>query len=128
MSRFAGRLTTKFPGESYPGPYVLARIDWRGASRDVQALIDCGADQSLIPLVTAEALKLQQIDEVEIYDANGNSEPRPVFAVNLAFHGFSVAALPVAATNYPIMLIGRDVLSSLVTELNGPEQTFSLTS
>lgn len=128
MPAYQGRLTTRFPDEIYPGPYVLARLEWRGASRDLPALLDSGADQTTIPTLTAGALKLQKIDEVWVADANGKSERRDVVTVNLAFHGFTVAALPVAATDYPVILIGRDVLSALVTELNGPAQTFSLMS
>src|SRR5712691_2977418 len=126
MPSYQGRLTTKFPGEVYPAPYVAARIEWRGEHRDLPGLIDSGADQSVIPLLTAEALRLQKIDEVDVEDANGGSERRDVVVINFEFHGFTVAALPVAATDYPVMLIGRDVLSDLVTELNGPTETFTL--
>jgi len=90
-------------------------------------LIDSGADQSTIPKITAQALGLQKISEVVVEDANGGSREQDVFVVDLEIHGRSVAALPVAATDFPVILIGRDVLNDLLTELNGPGLTFTLT-
>lgn len=115
-------------GEVYPAPYVAARLSWRGQFRDLPGLIDTGADQSTIPKITAQALGLQKISEVYVEDANGGSEQQDVFAVDLDFHGFSVVALPVAATDFPVILIGRDVLSDVVAGFDGPAQRFTLTS
>lgn len=115
-------------GDVYPGPYVQARLAWGGQFRDLPALIDSGADQSTIPMVTAQTLQLQKISEVYVEDANGGSQQRDVVVVDLSFHGFSVPALAVAATDYPVILIGRDVLNDLVTEIDGPGQTFTLKS
>lgn len=126
MPEFQGQLTTKFPDEQYPAPYVAMRVEWRGETRDLLALVDSGADHSVIPALTAHAMRLQKIAEIEMTDANGHRETRDVFTVNLEFHGFSVRALPIAATDYPTILIGRDVLSDWVTELNGPAGTFTL--
>lgn len=114
-------------GEVYPAPYVAVRASWRGQFRDLPGLIDSGSDQSTIPKVTAQALRLQKISEVYIEDANGGSQEQDVFAVDLEFHGFSIPALPVASTDFPVILIGRDILSNIVTELHGPAQTFTLT-
>jgi hypothetical protein len=72
-------------------------------------------------------LNLERIGEVTVEDANGNSEEQDVFAADMEFHGFSIKALPVAATRHAFILIGRDILSWLVTELNGPAVTFTLT-
>jgi hypothetical protein len=72
-------------------------------------------------------LNLEKIGEVTVEDANGNSEEQDVFAADMEFHGFSIKALPVAATRHAFILIGRDILSWLVTELNGPAVTFTLT-
>jgi len=115
-------------GDAYPGPYVRARLAWGGQFRDLPALIDSGADQTTIPGVTAQALQLQKISEVYVEDANGGSQQRDVVVVDLSFHGFGVQALPVAATDYPVILIGRDVLNDLVTEIDGPRQSFTLKS
>lgn len=113
-------------GETYAGPYVAARLSWRGQFRDLPGLIDSGAEQTLIPNVTAQALGLQKISEVYVEDANGGSQERDVFVVDLNFNGLAIASLPVAATDFPVILIGRDVLNDVVTELNGPGQTFSI--
>lgn len=125
MPSYSGTLTSRM-GEAYPAPYVAVRLGWRGRFRDLPGLLDSGADQSLIPEVTAQALGLQKIAEVIVEDANGGSQERDVFVADLDFHGFSVTALPVAATDFPVILIGRDVLNDLVAELNGPPLTFTL--
>lgn len=114
-------------GEVYPAPYVATRVAWRGQFRDLPGLIDSGADQTTIPKITAQALGLQKISEVIVEDANGGSQEQDVFAVDLQFHGFTIQALPVAATNFPVILIGRDVLNDLIADLNGPALTFKLT-
>lgn len=126
MPSHHGNLTSPL-GEIFPAPYVAARISWRGQSRDLPGLIDSGADQSTIPKITAQALGLQKISDVTIEDANGGSEEQEVFVVDLEFHGRGVATLPVAATDFPVVLIGRDVLNDLLTELNGPPLVFTLT-
>ena len=126
MPSYSGNLTSRL-GEIYPAPYVTVRLSWRGQSRDLPGLLDSGADQTVIPKVTAQALALQKISEVIVEDANGGARAQDVFVTDMEFHGFAVRALPVAATDYPVILIGRDVLNDLVTELNGPGQTLTLT-
>ena len=122
---YSGNLSSPM-GEVFAAPYVTVRASWRGQFRDLPGLIDSGSDQSTIPKITAQALGLQKISEVYIEDANGGLQEQDVFAVDLDFHGFTIQALPVAATDFPVILIGRDILNGQVTELNGPAQTFTL--
>lgn len=114
-------------GEDYPAPYVMVQVTWRGQSRDLPGLIDSGADGTTIPKFLVGVLDLEKIGEVIVDDANGRSENQDLVVADIELHGFSIAALPVAATDYPFILIGRDILSQLVTELNGPAITFTLT-
>lgn len=107
-------------GDGHPGPYVTLRVTWGGGSRDLLALVDSGADGSQIPDVTAQALGLQQIDTQTVIDANGNSQDRPVYVVNAEFEGFTFDFVEVVGSDYPIALVGRDVLNELITTLNGP--------
>lgn len=92
----------------------------------MKGLLDTGADQSIVPEPTAQALGLRQIDEVVVEDANGGSETRAVYVADLELEGFVFRALPMAATDYPIVLIGRDVLNDLTATFDGPAQEFSL--
>jgi predicted aspartyl protease len=89
-------------------------------------MIDSGADATTIPKFLVSVLSLEKIDDVTIDDANGGSRVEDLVVADVELHGFSIAALPVAATDYRFILIGRDILSQLVTELNGPAITFSL--
>jgi predicted aspartyl protease len=113
-------------GEDYPAPYVTVRVSWRGQSRDLPGLIDSGADGTTIPKFLVGALSLEKIDDVTVDDANGGSREEALVVADIELHGFSIASLPVAATDYMFVLIGRDILSQLLTELNGPAVTFTL--
>ena len=110
----------------FPGPYMDLRVSWHGNTRSMLGLLDSGADQSIVPDQVARALGLTQIDEVDVEDANGGSERRAVYAADLEFDGHSVTALPMAGTDYPIVLLGRDVLNGFRAVLDGPAQEFTL--
>jgi predicted aspartyl protease len=125
MPTYTARLESRLE-EDYPAPYVTVRVSWRGQSRDLPGLIDSGADGTTIPKFLVGVLNLEKIDDVTIDDANGGSREEDLVVADVELHGFSIAALPVAAIDYPFILIGRDILSQLVTELNGPAITFSL--
>jgi hypothetical protein len=125
MPTYTARLESRL-GESYPAAYVTVAVGWRGQSRDLPALIDSGADGTTIPRFLVGVLNLEKIDEVTIEGVNGGSRIEDLVVVDIALHGFSIAALPVAPVDYPFVLIGRDILSHLVTELNGPAATFTL--
>lgn len=125
MPTHTARLESRL-GESYPAPYVTVAVGWRGQSRDLPGLIDSGADGTTIPKFLVGVLNLEKIDDVTIDDANGGSRTEDLVVADIALHGFSIVALPVAAIDYPFILIGRDILTHLVTELNGPAVTFTL--
>jgi predicted aspartyl protease len=114
-------------GEQFPAPYLTVRVSWQGHDRELPGLIDTGADMTMIPIPIAALLGLPKISEADIEDSNGGSKTQDVFAGHIDFHGFSVPSLPMAGTDYPFMLIGRDVLSDFLTEMNGPAARFSLT-
>ncbi len=116
--------TSKFANEP-PGPYISVRIISTNGSRDIEGILDTGADQTLIPVVTARELRLRQIGDVSIGDANGGWKSRPLYKADLAFGGLSFAALPVAGIDYPVVLIGRDILNDLVVTFDGPNRTFT---
>jgi predicted aspartyl protease len=126
MPTYTAKLESRL-GEDYPAPYVTVRVSWQGQFRDLPGLIDSGADGTTIPKFLVSVLNLVKIDEVTIDDANGGSQEQDLVVADIELHGFSISALPVAATEYPFVLIGRDILSQLVTELNGPAATLTLT-
>lgn len=89
------------------------------------ALIDTGADQTQIPIWDARALGLDQIDVMDITGADGSTRPKPVYPVDLEFEGIRFLAASVVADEYPLALVGRDLLNELNTSLQGPARIFT---
>jgi predicted aspartyl protease len=119
--------SSKFPDEP-PGPYVTVQISSpvTNESREIQGILDTGADHTLIPNPTAVALKLRQISEIDILDVNGGKTTQSTYVANLAFNGLEFPTVEVAGAPYAIVLIGRDILEQLVVTFDGPNQTFTL--
>jgi len=119
------RYSSKFANEPLC-PYVSVRLSTPSDFRELQGILDTGADQTLIPLVTANALRLRQIGDVSIGDASGDWNSRPVYTVQVEFEGLLFTRVPVAAINFPVVLIGRDILNDLVVTFDGPRRTFTI--
>jgi hypothetical protein len=125
MPQYSGALTSPF-NDVYPGPYLTVRISWNGNSADRPGLIDSGADLSFVPNDLVSVLGMQKVSELPVRGIRGPEEDQDTYIVRMEFHGFSFASVEVATIDYPFCLIGRDVLSDLVTELDGPGLQFKL--
>jgi predicted aspartyl protease len=88
------------------------------------ALVDSGADLSVIPLAAIQALDLPQIAKTRIRGVTGVEERTPVHAAVLELGGTSVLAEVVGWGDEAI--VGRDVLGHFVLELNGPRETLTI--
>jgi predicted aspartyl protease len=88
--------------------------------------LDTGADQTTIPLVTAQELRLRQIGDSDVKGATGAWESRPLYAVDISFGGLAFPSVVVMAIDYPVVLIGRDILNDLVVTFDGPNATFTI--
>jgi len=113
-------------GDGFPGPYLTLRIEWGGQTRDILALLDTGADLTQIPEVTAQVLQLEQVDVVPVTSSHGETVDRPVYVANLTFDGLAFPATWVVGDDYPLALIGRDVLNDLIAEFDGPARAYEL--
>lgn len=122
MPEYRDPFDDQTPGSS--GPYLTLHVSWGDTTREVLALIDSGADGSQIPEVTAQQLGLRQVDTIDVHDANGNVQERPVYIANLTFADQVFNFVEVVGSDYPVALVGRDVLNELVTTLNGPGRVF----
>jgi hypothetical protein len=127
MPTYNGRLERRFD-DVYPAPYLTVRIHWRGQHRDLPGLIDSGADQSVIPGFVVAALAIEKASEVPIAGVSGIAELQDTYVVDMELPGYFVGALEVSTTGWPFVLVGRDVLSDLVTELDGASLTFAFTA
>src|SRR5712692_9335346 len=93
--------------DAYPGPYVTVRIAHGEVVRELQAVLDSGSDITVIPELTAAALKLQLVsDDLELHDASGGvTDNAPMYVADLQFGEFVILRLAVTTTNYPVILI-----------------------
>lgn len=126
MPTYHGRVESRFD-DVYPAPYLTVRIFWRGQHRDLPGLIDSGADQSMIPAFVVPALGIEKASDVLIGGVIGEDEEQDTYVIDMDVAGHFVGAVEVAATRWPFVLVGRDVLNDFITELDGPASTFALT-
>jgi hypothetical protein len=112
-----------------PGPYITARIG-RGAGgerRELLALLDTGAEITLIPRHTIDALGLQIVtDDVDLHDATGRVSHGA--SMYLAFVDFGLLSheISISETESPVAYIGRDILDDYVATFRGPDQTVTV--
>ena len=83
------------------------------------ALIDSGADMSALPPSLIDELGLTPIREVIIQGSTGIGI-RPIYVVNILFHGTSFRYLSVMGMpDEDLIVIGRDILNSFHICLDG---------
>jgi len=110
-------------GEEIPGPYLPVRLAFGVGVRDLQGLLDTGADQTTIPLVTAQELRLRQIGDSDVKGATGVWESRPLYAVDISFGGFAFPSVVVMAIDYPVVLIAA-ILETARRVIPHPDAAF----
>ena len=102
-------------------PVIIHQIENGAATPTLSALVDTGADITIIP-----AAHLQAIDADAAYTANlrshwGASHPVSVYLVDLEIAGEYLLAIEVVADNQENdILLGRNVLNKLILLLDGP--------
>jgi predicted aspartyl protease len=110
-----------------PAPVLPVRVGVPGgdAGLALVALVDTGADLSVVPASVVRTLALPRTSTLRIRGVTGAAEEAPVHAAKLELGGASVLAEVVAWADEAI--IGRDVLARFVLELHGPRETLTLT-
>ena len=109
-----------------PAPVLALRIGVPGRelSFGLVALVDTGADLSVLPRSVVTALGLPRVSSTRIQGVTGVAESTPVHAATLEVAGTTTLAEVVAWGGEAI--VGRDVLSRFVLELDGPRETLSV--
>jgi predicted aspartyl protease len=120
-----GRYSSKFSDEP-PGPYVTVRLSWTSEARELQGILDSGADQTTMPSVTAEAMNLRRISDAAVAGFDRQWRERPVYLVDVAFGDLTFEAVAVIGMPEPRVLIGRDILNELLVTLDGPNGRFTI--
>lgn len=109
-----------------PAPILpLGVADPRGEGTVLlPALVDTGADCTLIPPGIARTLRLPVVGRVEITGVGGACARAWVHAAFVEIAGLGVLTRVVAFENEAIL--GRDLLNRIVALLDGPQRRLSL--
>jgi predicted aspartyl protease len=84
----------------------------------IQALVDTGADASVLPASIAQRLRLPTVGLVDLVGVTGASRRAPLVAARVAFGRGSVLGRFAVLGREAI--IGRDLLNGVITRLDGP--------
>ena len=114
---------TRFPySADYepPCPVLTLRVASPpgGVGIGLVAVVDTGADMTLIPEPVARVLGLPVISQIRVVGVTGTAEGADVFAAAIDLAGKSLLVEVVAFGEETI--IGRDLLNRLVLRLDGP--------
>ncbi len=111
---------------SPPAPLALLNVaaigsdDW---ATDIPALIDSGADITVLPDQVVAQLGLIPVEHLPATGSDGHTTQRPVFTVRLVARDFPPVEIEVmggVAERYAIL--GRDMLNRFKVVLDGPNQ------
>jgi predicted aspartyl protease len=116
---------------SYDPPMPVVPVRISGVEADgpgilVHAILDTGADCSVIPERHAQLLHLPMVDVASVHGFADGGKTRPLYAARLRIGARNLLARVIAYGSEP--LLGRDVLNQLVVRLDGPELQLQLTS
>jgi predicted aspartyl protease len=109
-----------------PCPVLAVRVAAPpdGAGIGVVAVVDTGADVTLIPEAAARLLGLPAVSEIRITGVTGVAETADVCAAVMELAGHRGLAEVVAFGSEAI--VGRDLLSRFVLRLDGPRQVMDI--
>lgn len=109
-----------------PAPVLPLRLGAPGEelSLSLVALVDSGADTTVIPVEVVSRLRLPRVGEIGIRGVGGVRQRAQIHTVMVEVAGFrgSVEAIALGSEG----LIGRDLLNRWVVTLRGPEQAMEV--
>jgi predicted aspartyl protease len=114
-----------------PAPFIdmiVAAPGDSGSRRSIGALLDTGAEVSVIPQQIVHELELSPYAEmvIEAFDGRRQRVNLYVVALEIADTRLSLVRAIAYSTSYAIL--GRDVLNRFFTTLSGPHLSFEITA
>ncbi len=108
-----------------PAPHLPVSVGVPGGASapEVSALVDSGADRTLVPQAIISQVQAPEVARLEFEVGGGDIITLPICRVTLAVRGFPPLVADVAASDgEETILLGRDVLNLYVVTLDGPNR------
>lgn len=90
------------------------------------ALLDSGADMTVIPRWIAQQLQLKYVDEVCAYGYDGVPKETFVYSVKITFDNLGDFIIRTIVSDSEHIFIGRDILNKWSLFLKGPSKIFEI--
>lgn len=121
-------LTFQYDESYYPAfPVIEIELEGNGADQrrhSLLALVDSGADGTMIPIDVLRAIGAEYEDTVYMRGVIGQSQTVDRYTITLRISKYIVQTVhAVAVSPEREAVVGRDVLNHMVTTLNGPAYT-----
>jgi predicted aspartyl protease len=125
---FSFEYDAEYPGPAFPILTLGISGMPSGKSQTLTALIDSGADATLIPLKTLQAVKARKMDTRWARNISGVRYRVAMYIVTLSIGTLTFPDIDVIANQQTDeIVIGRDILNQLIVTLNGPIQRVVIT-
>lgn len=107
---------------SFPAlPVIIHQVEGGLATSPLSALVDTGADTTLVPTEHLKTIKADEIYTSRIRTHWGEWHPAAVYIIDLEVNGHRLPGIEVVADDYDDrVLLGRNVLNKLILLLDGP--------
>lgn len=120
---YRGRLPWPFPAL----PIVVYNDDRVAISPTLTALVDTGADTTLVPAHVLEQGKAEVLRTARIRSHWGEFQVVTLYLVDLALAGEHLGGIEVVADKgSDEVILGRNVLNKVILLLDGPQQQIDL--
>ena len=90
------------------------------------ALIDSGADMTVIPKWVTQQLQLKYVDEISVIGYDGISKKTFVYSVKIIFDNLGDFIIKTIISDNEYILIGRDILNRWSLFLKGRNRIFEV--
>ena len=92
----------------------------------LEALVDTGADGTLVPQVLLEELGAPLVDQIRVRSQWGEARAAGLYTVDLGVAGIRLPAIEVVGDPGVEIILGRDVINRLRLLLDGPAHETTL--